>query len=207
MFSPGHLDKIYISGKLTSEDWKKLKFKIEKYNDLDTWAEAYNSFLWNRLNTRYLSPIGILQKHGNFEGEGYSIVSIQCALIEFIAALRVGKSYVFSRNPQNNEYSRSKDLYINFLSKAPIFKDFFDEESALEFYVSIRCALLHEACTKNGWRIWAFGDIPINSRSKIVFREKLHDTILTYLENYKAELLKNPEIQSAFIRKFDSLCE
>ena len=53
------------------------------------------------------------------------------------------------------EYSSSSDIFISFLTNRMPFKDEFNKDQARDFYISVRCGLLHEARTKNGWTIWA----------------------------------------------------
>ena len=199
-----------IAGNNTGFDWLKLRDRIVSSPNQKLWLEAYDEFLMSRLTTRYIYPIQILMKHGEQKGEGYSIVSIQCALIEFLAAFRDGLSYRFTPRGQPSghfEYSGSKKLYINFLITAPLFSDLFNEQLATDFYENIRCPLLHEARTKNGWRIRASGNTAVCKHRRMVFRDTLQRLIESYLIRYKDELLDSEKIQQAFIRKFNSLCE
>lgn len=172
-------------------------------------GETYEEFLEERLYARYLNPIDLLK--GQTNGEGFAIVSIQCAHIEFLAALKVGKNYRFPQNGQQlseHEYSRSKDLFCGFLSSSEPFKAWFDSaDVAVDFYASVRCGLLHEARTKDGWRIKASGDVAIDYDNKVVYRNQLNGTITDYLSLYKEKLKSDAELQAAFIRKFNHLCD
>ncbi|MBX4967799.1 hypothetical protein [Rhizobium binae] len=85
--------RTYIAGKLTGDDWRKCKAKLVVGADEEDWASAYQDFFRQRLKLRYLDPIKLLGAPGGWQGEGFSIVSIQCALIEFLAASRSGKNY------------------------------------------------------------------------------------------------------------------
>jgi hypothetical protein len=95
-----------------------------------------------------------------------------------------------------------------FLMNAHPFRDHFNADTAKEFYTSIRCGLLHEAATKNGWRILAAspsGNELINANRKIVYRNDLQDALLAFVSDYGERLKTDVALQSAFIRKFDSL--
>lgn len=200
--------RTYIAGKLTGHDWHKCKAKLVVGADQEGWASAYEDFFRQRLKLRYLDPIKLLSAPGGWQGEGFSIVSIQCALIEFLAACRSGKNYRFLKKGDvlgPHEYSSSSALFQNFLSDVAPFSAAFDADSAKDFYQSIRCALLHEARTRNGWRIWVSGPNPIDSARKIVYRDALQATILTYVDDYGRRLLTSSLLQEAFIRKFDDL--
>jgi len=64
--------------------------------------------------------------------------------------------------------------------------------------------LLHEAHTKGGWTIWAKspdGTI-VNKDKKIVYRDDFEKAFNVYIDDYGKRLLKDTELQEAFIRKF-----
>ncbi|GGJ49533.1 hypothetical protein [Sphingopyxis bauzanensis] len=139
------------------------------------------------------------------EGEGFTIVSIQCALIEFLAAIRAGKNYRH-RNPQGPyEYSASRDLFVKFLFQTAPFSNFFSEADAGEYYSNVRCALLHEARTKDGWIIWVNGSVPVDCQKKVIYRDKFQSVIESYVEDYGLNLTKEASLQEAFLRKFNDL--
>lgn len=201
----------YISGRLTAKDWQARKINLAANGSEANWAKAFDDFLMARLSLRYLNPIRVLQQYGELQGEGFTIVSVQCALIEFLAALKVGKSYKYCRKGErigSHEYTSSNALFCEFLIQEKPFREFFIEVSvAREFYRNVRCALLHEARTKNGWRIWASGDVAVDSNGKIVYRDALQAAIMSYLDSYKDLLMSDKIVQEAFIRKFDHLTE
>lgn len=152
-----------------------------------------------------------MQDNGTYQGEGFSIVSIQCALIEFLAATHSGLAYRFLKAGEvlgPYEYSMSRQLFVDFLQRVPPFSGVFTTPAiATEFYGSVRCGLLHEATTKNGWRIHACGPAAIDAAKKIVFRNQLQTLILSYVEDFGAKLPEDEDLQAAFLRKFDRLAD
>lgn len=201
-----------IAGSLTAYDWKAFKKTLTPGNQVQ-WQKAFDNYFHQRLSLRYLEPIKALQENGTYQGEGFSIVAIQCTLIEFLASTIEGKNYRF-RRPKDPplgkfEYSKSSELFVNFLTSNTPFKEDFNAKIAQDFYASVRCGLLHEARTKNGWSIWAkaTGNVAIDASRKIVFRDNLQNMLLQFVNNYGRQLLANVPLQTAFIRKFDSLCE
>jgi len=178
----------------------------------EAWQEAFTDFYETRLKLRYLDPIRFLQANGNCQGEGFSIVAIQCSLIEFLESTEQGINYRYVRHDEKLgefEYSSSQGIFVSFLSKRQPFAQTFDKIDAKEFYIGVRCALLHEASTKNGWRIWAKGPCNkvANVTDRILYRDKFQEALLAYIKAYGARLPDDPHLQSAFIRKFDNLCE
>jgi len=205
-----NIQDYYIAGRKTPADWKVLRVRLLD-GEAEAWHEAFTDFFETRLNLRYLHPIKVLQDNGTFQGEGFSIVAIQCSLIEFLESTSQGTNYRYLRRGETLapfEYTSSQDVFVAFLRNRTPFSATFNDESAKDFYISVRCGLLHEARTKNGWRIWAKGPIGAVSTvaERIVYRDNIQEALLEYIKSYGERLMHEPDLQQAFIRKFDSLC-
>ena len=195
-------------------DWLYIKSILKDDGTDLKWAIVFNSVLKKRLESRYLDPINTVSKKALIQGqgEGFLILTIQCALIEFLAALKKGWSYYHGHKIQGKDYhyGHSASLFIEFLRDEKPFKLAFDTKTkAKQFYSNIRCGLVHEAQTKDGWRIWkgtTTGKL-VNHDKKIVFRDQMTVCINTYLTSYGKELTSNIALQEAFIRKFDHFHE
>lgn len=204
-------DKMKISGKYYVEDWRKLKSEIDSNpDDTRLWEKAYGIFL-DRVKTRYLVPINRILKVKSNRGEGFSAVSLHCALIEFLAAIHDGVIYKYKKPDKSKyEYNQSGELFKKFLSSVEPFKSAFAGKEN-DFYSSVRCGLLHEAATKGNWIITASHSnklIEATSEKTILNRNQLHKIITDYINrDYKNMLLKNSINQKAFVRKMDSLCK
>jgi len=206
-----HSDDTFVAGRKTYKDWEAFRPSLVGGVDASTWVAAFEDYFRPRLALRYLDPIKVLQDNGTYQGEGFSIAAIQCTLIEFLESCRQGLKYRFLRNGEQlgpNEYSSSKNIFVTFLSNREPFSNTFDETAAVDFYAGVRCGLLHEAQTKNGWKIWAKGPdgIVADVKERIVYRDNFQNALLSYIESYKSALLLDAVLQSAFVRKFDSLC-
>lgn len=200
----------YIAGWKTAADWQSLRVRLLA-SASGAWDEAFTTFFETRLNLRYLHPIKVLQDNGTFQGEGFSIVAIQCSLVEFLESTAQGVNYRYLRRGEAlapYEYKASQNVFVAFLRDRAPLSATFDEASAQDFYINVRCGLLHEARTKNGWRIWAKGPsgIVANVVERIVYRDNFQDALLEYIQGYGQRLPHQPVLQQAFIRKFDSLC-
>ena len=191
----------------TVADWNAL------LNDLrvnkDRWQEAFEDYFSARLRAYYLDPIELLRSKGPLQGEGFSIVTIQCSLIEFLESTWQGKNFVNGRvdNP-NEEYSRTeaKQIFLDFLQTRPPFKEIFASAGdAPEFYANVRCGLFHEARTRGGWKIIAKSENSecISIKGKTVYRDDLQDAIQKCIDNYRDDLLANAATKKRFIQKFD----
>jgi hypothetical protein len=204
-----HHRENYIAGWNTAEDWYALRDRLV-VGQPHGWQQAFVEFFEARLNLRYLNPIKVLQENGTFQGEGFSIVAIQCSLIELLESAAQGTNYRFARGEKLGayEYSSSQAAFISFLTERAPFSRTFNAASALDFYVGVRCGVLHEARTKNGWRIWAEGPpgtIALPDE-RIVYRNNFQVGLLTYIGSYGERLPHEAALQEAFIRKFDALC-
>jgi hypothetical protein len=202
----------FIAGWKTPSDWYEFRTRLLKGSNQELWKKAFDEYFKARLNFRYFNPIKILQDNGTFEGEGFSIMAILCTLVEFLESTIRGIKYKYAKHKKDlakYEYNVSSEIFINFLSKRAPFSSYFDEEVSFEFYKNVRCGLLHEAHTKGGWTIWAKspdGAI-INKDKKIVYRDDFKSAFDEYVEGYGKKLLTDTELQGAFIRKFDFICE
>ncbi len=207
---------VKIAGEFTVDDWDAREIVLNTVGGPQNWKQAYEDFFVGRLETRYFEPIRLLKKHGGREGEGFSIVTLQCSLIEFLASTLEGKSY--KRRPDDAdaswkcgdyEYSGSSRLFNHFLTEQIPFKNHFGSITAAnKFYKNVRCALLHEARTKGGWRILAGNstDPPVDVKNKIVYRDNLQLAFDEFVEWYGEKLTKCEKHQRAFLRKFKSIC-
>ena len=203
----------FITDKKTDADWFELKKHLLEPNNELYWLLAYNDFFYGRIYSRYLNPISKLQPYDEYCGYGFTIMAINCSLIEFLESTYKGKKYRYCKDKEltDHEYNKSKDCFLDFLlSKQPFKECFKDRKIAEIFYSDIRCGLLHEATTKNGWRIWADSDSGneiIDKKNQIVFRNDFSAAIKKYMAIYRDELITNTELQANFIRKFDWICE
>jgi hypothetical protein len=195
-----------IAGSLTTLDWNARKNALA--NGTATWDDTFEEFFVQRLRLRYLEPIRVLQQTGALIGEGFSILAVQCSLIEFLESTVQGLNYRWVPRNQDlgpDEYCKSSSLFVSFLSKRAPFSTTFDATSALDFYANVRCGLLHEACTKGGWRVRARGPEVADIASRIVYRDNFQDALSRYIAWYGEELKVSQSLQRAFVRKFDRL--
>lgn len=201
-----------IAGDKTANDWRETKQSLIVGGEPAPWRKAFEEFFRTRLQLRYLDPIKVLQERGDFTGEGFAIAALQCSLIEFLESTLHGLKYRYvedSANLGQFEYSSSAKLFTNFLTEREPFCRAFTKKIASDFYVNVRCALLHEARTKNGWLIR--GRDPdgriIDVQNKILFRNGFQIALLEFVDSFGPQLLTSVDLQKAFLRKFDDLAE
>ncbi len=201
--------------------WEKHRLKFKDYSYNEDWKTVIDIFE-KRIKKKFIDPLELLRKHGNNEGSGFSMVAIECLLIELFAAFREGKNfnhnYSKEKNPPSYQYGDCQKLYVRFLTNVPPFNSQFSSDSeklskeanffpANKFYTEVRCGLLHEGKTKGDWTInLKKSNEPKeiflkNEKNKLkIFRTTLLRKIKEYLTAYILEL-KGKEKQNEILRK------
>ena len=215
------------------KSWLKIRNEVnQNYLYDENWEIAIKLFE-SRLMNKFFNPIQLIINNRTLKGEGFTILTVQCSLIEMFASFRNGK--IFNHNKINTspkyEYKESQKMFISLLRTASVFEDNFwqlnknnkvvidSPYSSKDFYKNVRCALMHEARTKQNWHINETKKSNKNGRNFIVtengkikvFRTILHYKLLEYLSEYANELrndTKTSEIlRKYFARKLDNLFE
>lgn len=216
-------DSIDLGG-FTIGQWKSKREVLKtSLHYSEEWEEAVDWYN-QRLKLRYFDPMKRIEMHAI--GEGFLLATIHCALIEHFASITQGKihNHNANKNSPNYEYSLSSEHFQKFLKSSNLFSEYFTSKTnskpdfnAKDFYENVRCALLHEACTKNNWRINTLSCGYPNPNKKIMIKEesgikRLFRDILTqklsdFLDDHKTELKTNKKLRLYFARKLDHLCE
>jgi hypothetical protein len=210
------------------DKWIEIKERLDGKYELndetkEDWKDAVNIFS-RRLQRYYITPINELKK--GITGEGFPIVTAQCALIETFAAFKWGKVYKYKVQEDEIYYGNSGGLFVDFLNSEPLFLNNFsgNNPKADKFYTDVRCGLMHETRTKKDWVIKADAIKYANKHSErkkditdlkgggknIIFRNQLQNALEKYFEQYKSNL-RNPDdtyknLRRFFARKLDHLC-
>ena len=77
------------------EAWNALRPLLNNsynYKENANWAEAIKLFQ-TRLNRKFFKPIQSIIDKRLLEGEGFTIVTVQCAIIESLASFRTGQIF------------------------------------------------------------------------------------------------------------------
>ncbi|WP_417198927.1 hypothetical protein [Bizionia sp.] len=140
-------------------------------------------------------------KHLKSIDSGFLKMAVSCLMIEALESFRQGK----------------KDTKAKGIGKQ-MFKDFFEIEQILfpgfkdvhaDFYYSIRCGILHQAETNNGWRILRKNSL-LDTKNKTINAKKFVEMLEKSLENYTSSLENedfNSEIWNNAIFKLENVCE
>lgn len=215
--------------------WDELRIKLKNHYAMSSDWESAITLFKTRLARKYFRPLQTIINERKFEGEGFTIVTIQCSIIESLASFRTGEIYNLDKKASspNYEYNGSKKMFISFLLSAPIFENnFWEYDSngqkqphkdfdASDFYKNVRCGLMHEARTKGGWFINTNNKDPKTTKiflekskdgKKIkILRTILHYRLIDHLNLYLKELsvddIDGEKLRRLFARKLDHLFE
>lgn len=160
--------------KLQENKWRALRGALDNNYDINNsnWGEVIQLFK-KRIEDYYLTPLDTLISMEKLDGEGFSILTVQCSLIEMFAAFKKGHIYVLrGKKKKSYHYESSKQIFTEFLISESIFESIFFNSngtpakfSAVKFYEDVRCGLVHESRTKNEWKVnakisYANKDVP-----------------------------------------------
>lgn len=218
-------------------DWKRIRVKLNQQYIYDPEWEKAISLFNKRFKKKYFDPIQQLINKGKLKGEGFTILTVQCALIEALASMRTGEIFDYQKNKQSPKYtySRSQEMFTKFLHSASIFENNFwmadpihpgkrlkDKPfDATSFYKDVRCGLMHEARTKGSWIINAAPISYITQTEKVfieqqngknkIYRTILHYRLKRHLKDYIIELRESTPngetLRRHFARKMDHIFE
>ncbi len=163
-------------------------------------------FLRERYTERFFDPIRCLSSApGNEQGYGFAIMALCCLLIETLECYRKGLPST-SRN-EMDELSQllanqtaptecklvdpfqdqSRKAFKDFFSRSEI-QQFFPGIDGSDFYSNIRCGLLHQAQTKDGWRITRSGKFWEGPPARTINRDEFAQRLSDYFEFFLKEL-------------------
>jgi hypothetical protein len=207
-----------IARKKTIKEWINLvgdeKEPKINYISNEKWDEVFD-FFEERIRTRYINPIHVILNLKDNLGEGFAIVNLQCSLIETVECFINGLIFQYPNfiMPSGVILKKgSKGVFESFFKKREPFNTMDIDGS--DFYKSVRCGLLHETQTKNGWKTLAQG-CDKSIENKIIYRNDFQLDIEKVIENYKKaivhgiELNQIPtyELRENFIYKFNNICK
>ncbi|WP_306565149.1 hypothetical protein [Flavobacterium lindanitolerans] len=212
------------------ETWADIRLTLnQKYTYDIEWEKAIKLFD-DRICNKYFLPLQQLIVNDTGKGEGFTITTVLCSLIEMFAAFKKGVIYN-NQKSSKYEYNKSKELFVNFLHNASIFRGHFWTQnngekkskdvpySAAAFYSEVRCSLVHEARTKGDWHINTLPSSPVSKNATIfiekkgikvkIYRTVLYYRLLQHMQDYQNELRKDSKgskiLRRNFARKMDNL--
>lgn len=187
--------EINISPQYSRDDYHVLNLSLS--SDDSAWNSAVN-ILRDRIQGRYIDQIDMLS--GDINTNGFTIMALNCLLIEALYQFENGLKETKSSNKEN---------YAKFLRKMDS-NAFYNDEIAKKFYTNIRCGILHSAQTKEESRLTDREGFvaTIENNVLIVSVKGVADLIKNHFDNYSVKLLNPAEIKlrENFLKKMKYVC-
>jgi hypothetical protein len=150
-----------------------------------------------RFSERYLEPLASIPRENK---SGFLTMAICCLMIEALQSFREGREH-------NKARGASQDCFERFFSDTPSFS--LSPEAARDFYKHIRCGILHQAETLDGWRILRKGSLAVDLETKTInanlFVKALADSLDHYCAILEQSSWTSPLWQNAR-KKLEAIC-
>lgn len=210
----------------TDKDGNDITIKqVEEWiNDKTHNKENLAQFIYDRLYGRYIKPFDFddqeyIDKYKN----GFSIMANSCLLIETYASFR---EKVFKDTSRKSEkcfgwFFLTAYRFSCFSKGGLSINEYTDPNISMrnrnrgipeDFYKNIRCGILHNAETRNGWKITRQKDLGLyDEKTKTInavkFMNRLHHTIKDYRKELINADINNDEIWKNCIERMQDIIE
>lgn len=194
--------------------WERIKDRLDPELPDDNWEIAIAG-IEGRFRERFEKPADAIQdldkKDSSLyaEGRGFSIVALDCLLLEALHGFEQGK--------RTKNSKKTGKAFEKLLTSKPQFGDAFKVAHRAEtFAESVRNGILHDGETRYGWLVrQGKPDGPVvtgQGEWHVLNRDAFHAALKKCLATYFAKLRasddpKNVEFRQAFKDRVDVLCD
>lgn len=185
-----------LLAKYSDENGIKQQISIFDYHNFVVAKDkdAIADLIFFRLHSRYIKPFKYCDiDYTRHYKNSFSIMANCCLLIETLESFKNGLA---------DSNRQSQKLFVDFLSTDKNFTAFKARE--VEFYFSVRCGILHQGETTNGYILTISGSIFFDvSKLKInavMFLENLEKSLNEYRSNLKSSDWSDPLWQNLFTK-------
>ena len=169
-------------------------------NEVDSGWSKKPEFIRRRLFERYIDPVKALDRHPDtkIRKNGFYIMAVSCLLIETLVSYWRGwkTTEPFKEASGKQIKGRSAKAFKIFFRVSKRFGAF----RSTKFYKHIRCGILHQGETTDGWTVERSGALfdGANRINATLFHLELMRTIKDY-----EDLLRNPPAGTKWRNNFD----
>ncbi len=189
MYDTRSIENVKLSNTVTIKKYLELEAEKDK--------ESIADFIKERFAERYINPVK-KRPHKS----GFATMALSCLMIEVLESFHRGWKNTKGKSKQAFrsffEYAYEKELKLGVFHKI-----------ADNFYKNIRCGLLHQAETINGWRILRKGKL-LNEESKTINANEFLKGVEEFLNFYCEELKQsdwNDDIWKNLRKKMNAIIE
>lgn len=163
---------------------KKKNITVKEYNKFvdSKDQKAIAEFIYKRLYSRYIKPFEFNNSiYKNEYKNGFSMMASSCLLIETLESFKQGIG---------DSNKKSRKLFKDFFTENHNFQEF--NTKGDEIYKNIRCGILHQGETTNGWKINRKKDTSSSYDKKEVNANEFMENLKKSLEEYRCNLITEP---------------
>ncbi len=164
---------------------------VVQYRTLEQANErrALGKFIRERFDERYFNPVeDSPNKHG------FAMLAIGCLVIESLESFYQGEA---------DTKGKSKKIFNDFFSRDTPFKVFAGDNDW--FYTNIRCGILHQAETRDGWRILRTGPL-CNVNKKTINAARFLQELRIVVADYAKQIEVDDNCWHFFKSKMSFVC-
>lgn len=146
---------------------------VSKYWDMEKKKDkgAIANFIYERFSERYVTPFNCRKKNG------FIMMASACLMIEALESFRRG----WKKSP------KSELAFCSFFDRVSRFSSF--KGHSQEFYINIRCGIMHQGETTGGWHVRRDKDAPLfNSETLTIQATKFLCAMKMVLVDYREQL-------------------
>lgn len=130
-------------------------------------------FLRARFVERYLLPISSIE---DSDGSSFAMMALCCLVVETLESFYSGWA---------SSHRKSEGAFQQFFAREPEFATV--APHAHDFFLNVRCGILHQGETVGGWRIWKYGPL-FNPATHCVNAKIFRRELGTALDRYTRSL-------------------
>lgn len=145
---------------------------IKKYREMERSQDRQGlaAFIYERLSERYIKPVTYGKKNG------FAIMACASLLIETLECFCRGWK-------SSNGAGPGEELFHEYFNRTASFEDL--RAFAAGFYYDVRCGILHQGETKNGWKITRSKGMPyFDPKTKTIQATKFINRLDASLRDY-----------------------
>lgn len=184
----------------TDKDGNEITIEqVEEWiKDKNHYKKNLSQFIYDRLYGRYIKPFDFdnpifVDKYKN----GFSIMANSCLLIETYASFR---EKVFRDTNHKSQrcfgwFFLTEKRFSDFSKGGLALHDYLDIDKQIrnkgvprDFYLNVRCGILHNAETRNGWKITRRDDF-YDKETKTINAVKFMNRLKATIDDYRKQLI------------------
>lgn len=175
-------DDVKLSSSVTVRRYRAL----HKADD----RKALGQFVRERFDERYFKPVMV-----STSPHGFTLMAVGCLVIEALESFYQGR-------PDTKRHSG--DMFRDFFRRDTPLKVFASQSNW--FFKDIRCGILHQAETRNGWRIRRWGPL-LDLSGRKINAERFMREVRHAVAAYSYQIQSDETCWANFQTKMQAICE